>query len=173
MPDNEGARTMESRMESVENHINGFIKEDLPSRVKALESGHKQLEESDRNQRLLIEAIAEQMKTHTEKQSETNFKVDNLSQSVQMLSGMVAESSAVNKVFLTKIDENTKFLQSQISKEKESAVAIEVEKLNAQRQTEVEKQTTKRHTSTEVLKFLTAIIGGGAGVALINYLQNQ
>lgn len=162
MPDNVEVGTVESRVQSLEHHMNGLLEEKLPERIKSLETGHQRLEESDKNQRLLIEAIAEQMKTHTEKQAETNFKVDGLSQSVQVLNGIVTESSAVQKIFLTEIKENTKFLQSRWERESESATTLETEK-----------QNTKRHVSTEVFKFLGAVIGGGAGVALIQYFTNQ
>lgn len=160
---------METRLTSVEHHINGLIDERLPERVKILETGHKQLEESDRQLRILVETLSEQMKLYSEKQSETNYKVDSMTQSLQNLSGKVTETATIQQVYMNDIKGYFLFMQDFMKQNTESATAISKERETTKR----ERESTKRVWWTEFFKFAAVFLGGASGLALINYFLSQ
>ena len=169
MADKVEVNEMEARFDSLERHINGILDEDLPNRVRVLEEGHLDLKESDKQMRMIIESFSEQIKAQAEKQSETNFKVDSVSQSVQILSGKVTEASTVQQLYLNEIKGHVNFMQDFMKGGSESASALRRE----QEVTKREREVTQRSWWTEFYKLAGVFVGGGAGVALIDFLIKQ
>lgn len=149
---------MNERMGRLEERVGKL--EDLPARVKTLEGGHEKLAEEDKNIWLFLHEIGDKLTLHGKTQTETNTKVDGLTQNINSLRTEFATKSGETQAVLSHVTEQNKELIGIFRSERESAADLQKDK-----------EQTRRAWWDGFFKWLGILCGGGGlFVALIALL---
>lgn len=102
--------------------------EELPTRVSKLEGTQKELMEEDKNIWLFLHEIGDKLTSHGKAQTETNVKVDGLTQNVNSLRTDFATKSGETQAVLSHVTDQNRELLGILRSERETAADLEKEK---------------------------------------------
>lgn len=122
---------MNERMGRLEERVGKL--EELPARVKNLEGGQEKLAEEDKNIWLFLHEIGDKLTSHGKAQTETNVKVDGLTQNVNSLRTDFATKSGETQAVLSHVTDQNRELLGILKSERETAADLEKEKETTRR----------------------------------------
>jgi chromosome segregation ATPase len=153
-------KDMHERMGRLEERVGKL--EELPPRINKLEGGQKELMEEDKNIWLFLHEIGDKLTLHGKAQTETNVKVDGLTQNINSLRTDFASKSGETQAVLSHVTDQNKELLGILKSDRETAADLQKER-----------ETTRRSQWDGFWKWAGIVWTGAAAVltALYQYFQ--